>query len=205
MCFGGDPGDGQKKAAADLQAQQNANKVALLGYNARANPFFGLAQQRGEFGQSFQPDLAELIRNPTASPTFQLMAKEGLNALRSNRSVTGAPSSGPGQIQDARYVAGLAGHEIDSRNQLLFNTANQFQGQLPLTQEPQYLGQNTQLAQGIAQAHQADAQGGSGWSGLFGNLLGLGVSQLGSGGAFGKGGAFGSGGVWGPAPIPPIV
>jgi hypothetical protein len=197
MCFG-KQGGGEKKAAAELEGQRGKIEDALAQYNSRSTPFFGLEQSRGEFGQSFFPALSERINNPLASPTFQLYAKEGLNNLRSNFATTGSPSSGPAQIAGGRYLEGLAGQQLDKADNLLMGAAN-FRGQLPMTQEPQYLGMNAQLSQGIAQAKQADAaNSGSGFGGLFGNLLGLGVSSLGAGGPFGSGGAFGKGGIWGP-------
>lgn len=170
---GGDSGGGEKKAATALQDQRKKIEEALAAYNTRSAPFFGLEQNRGEFGQSFFPDLGERIRNPTMSPTFKLYAQEGLNTLRNNFATTGSPSSGPAQIAGARYLEGLAANQLDRSDQLLLNAAN-FRGQLPATQEPQYLGLNAQLTQGIAQARQADAANANsgGFGGLFGNIVG---------------------------------
>ncbi len=46
-----------------------------------------------------------------------------------------------------------------------------------MTQEPAYLGQTAGLAQGIAEARNADANK-PGWGGLFGGLVGLGSQFL---------------------------
>jgi len=173
-----------------LEGQRAKIEDAVAAYNSRATPFFGLEQSRGEFGQSFYPDLQQRIQNPLASPTFQLYAKEGLNNLRSNFATTGSPSSGPAQIAGGRYLEGLAGQQLDKADNLLMGAAN-FRGQLPMTQEPQYLGLNSQLSQGIANAKYADAANATKssdvWQGLFGKGLGAAFSSFGSslGGSFG--------------------
>lgn len=154
-----------------LRRQRAKNEEALARYNQQAAPFFNLAQNRGEFGQSFYPALRERIENPTASPTFQLYGNEGVDILRSNFARTGSPSSGPAQVAAGRYLAGLGAHQIDKADNMLLNAAN-FQGFLPTTQEPQYLGLNTQLAINEAQAKAAaPADTGSNiFSGIFGAI-----------------------------------
>lgn len=174
--FGGDPGDGAKKAASALQGQRAKIEEALAAYNTRSSPFFGLEQNRGEFGQSFFPDLQERIRNPTLSPTFKLYADEGLRNLREGFSATGSPSAGRAQIAGGRFLEGLAAHQLDRSDQMLMGAVNQ-RGQLPVTQEPAYLGMNANLTQGVAQAQSADAQK-TNFGGLFGGLIGLGSQFL---------------------------
>jgi hypothetical protein len=161
-----------------------------------------MEQRRGEFGESFFPDLAERIRNPTVSPLFKLYANEGLDTLRSNFATTGSPSSGPAQVAGGRFLEGLAAQQLDKGDQMLMAAAN-FRGQLPVTQEPAFL--NSELGTRTARSNyatnainsynQQQAQDSSGFGGLFGNLLGAGL------GAFGLpslGGIFGGGGSSGP-------
>jgi hypothetical protein len=190
MCFG-KASAGEKKAAAELEGERQRERDALAAYNARATPFFGLEENRGEFGQSFFPGLSERINNPTASPTFKLYAQEGLNNLRSNYATTGSPSSGPAQIAGGRYLEGLAAQQLDKSDSLLLNAAN-MRGQLPMTQEPQYLNNQAQLTTGIANAKYADAANATKssdvWSGLFGKAAGAAVGNFGgsAGTAFGN-------------------
>ena len=101
--------------------------------------------------------------------------------LRNKFAQTGSPSSGRGQIAGGRYLEGLAAGQLDRTDQMLMGAVNQ-RGQLPVTQEPQYINASGQLTQGIAQAVKADKQDkanrGFDWGGLFGGIVGLGADAF---------------------------
>lgn len=154
------------KGQLDLQQQQFA----------REQPFYDISLNRAQFGQGFLPDVEQSIREPTLSPTYQLLANEGINTLRNNLAVTGSPSSGPGQLATGRFLAGLSGHQQDIANQNLFSAAGLGATQAPTSQalqlSPTISNTASQLAQlKFANANQPNPYAQFG-SGLFGGLLG---------------------------------
>jgi len=187
--FGGGGSTSSGSGIAKMLREQRDKMYGKAdAYNALAAPFFDLALNRGKFGESFYPMLADRIQNPTLSPAFKLYAKEGLDTLRSNYATTGSPSSGPAQIAGGRFLEGLAANQLERTDNMLMNAAN-FQGQLPVTQEPAYLGLGAQLAMANGQARAAaNANSDSGgFGGLFGNIIGSGIGSF-----FGAGGKISS-------------
>lgn len=150
--------------------------------NQAFEPFLGFEREIGEQRAKFDPLVYESIVNPTASPSFQLNLKEGLDALGSQYAATGSSVSGPLQVAGARFAEGLAGDELDKANARLM-AASQFRGILPTTQEPQFLGasvggHNARAALINAMAASKASSGGGG-GGFFSDLLGAGTGLLG--------------------------
>jgi len=183
---GGDSGGNTHGVGRKLRRERQKIEDALASYNTMAKPFFGLEQNRGEFGQSFYPMLQQRIANPMLSPSFKLYGDEGIKMLRSNFAQTGSPSSGPAQIAAGRYLAGLGAHQLDTADNMLLAAAN-FRGILPQTQEPQYLGLTEDLAKQEAMVKAAQQGGGGG--GLFSGILGGAAQGASAGSYFGPWGA----------------
>lgn len=183
---GGDSGGNTHGVGKKLRRERQKIEEARARYNDMAEPFFGLEQNRGEFGQSFFPQLQQRITNPTLSPSFQLYGNEGINMLRSNFAQTGSPSSGPAQIAAGRYLAGLGAHQLDTADNMLLAAAN-FRGILPQTQDPQYYALTGDLAKQEAMVKAAQQGGGSG--SLFSGILGGAAQGASAGSYFGPWGA----------------
>lgn len=207
-------GGGGKKGGG---AQNDLNKV-LQGQLqlqqaqfARETPFYNLAQQRTEFGQSFFPEVATAIRNPTANPYYDLALREGINRIRNDFSVTGSPSSGPGQIAAGRFAAGLQADQVNRMIDRLLGVAG-FQGAPPGTAASSYSGPIGSTASQLAQLRNEPSFAGQLGAFAGGQLINQGISA-GLGGLGGlMGGIFGGAGpitdivgVGGPLIVPGIL
>lgn len=76
--------------------------------------------------QTLQDTLAALREqalSPELSPQFQLLSREGLKQLAQQGATTGSPFSGPTQIAQGRFLAGLGASERERQLQNLYNVS----------------------------------------------------------------------------------
>lgn len=160
--FGGDAQSDSLDAAIDeMRRQRRFQRRVYEETVGREAPFNALALERSQFGNRQLPTIQNRLDNPTLSPGFDLAMKEGLDALRSNFSASGSPSSGPAQIAGGRFAEGLANDELGRFNENLYRAAG-FQGQLQPSQGPAIVNQIGDTTKGIADltASQGAVKGG---------------------------------------------
>jgi hypothetical protein len=159
------------KSAAKAQGKaltqaQTAELEFLREVREEEAPLREAQIERAKFGTSFFPGLREMLEAPEVDPGFRLNLREGLDAIKSTSAVTGSPSSGPSQIAQGRFAAGVVGQENIRRQNLALALAG-IQGTPFPTQTPSF-------AQfGAAQAEAAGQE-----AGAFGSTFGPTVSQL---------------------------
>jgi hypothetical protein len=64
-------------------------------------------------------DFERVARDPTTSPQFQLLAREGLRSIQGDFSTGGDPASGPAQLAAGRYMVGLGASERERQDRNL--------------------------------------------------------------------------------------
>lgn len=185
--------------AIQAQKQQSEFEQSYLNkIYADEAPFRALQLERGQFGASMFPSLAEDIKNPTLSPGFQKVANTGLDILRSKYSAAGSPSSGPSQVAGANFFTDLGSGELNRFNENRMRLAG-FQGQPQPSQAPGILntmqsGTNN-LTDLLTTQASTQNQGGFPWGSLFGlGLGGLSGGLLQGGGTWSGGQAQGTAG-----------
>jgi len=104
-----------RAANIQQQYQQQLLDFQRMVYGEGA-PFRDLAK-------GLLPDLRRQVLSPESSAGYKLLSREGLDLLRGNAATTGDPYSGPSQIAQGRFQAGLAASERDAQIQRMFQLA----------------------------------------------------------------------------------
>jgi len=104
-----------KASNIQKQYQQQLLDFQRMVYGEGA-PFRDLAK-------GLLPDLRQQALSPESSAGYKLLSREGLDLLRGNAATTGDPYSGPSQIAQGRFQAGLAASERDAQIQRMFQLA----------------------------------------------------------------------------------
>lgn len=149
-------GGSSDSADAALKWQKKVFRIQMQKMQeqlAREEPFRLDALARADFGVKQFPTLQNYLDNPTMSPGFQLAQKTGVDALRSEYSTTGSPSSGPAQVAGAKFTEGLANDELNRFSDNLFRAAG-FQGNAQQSQAPGILGLATDTSKDISNLYQ---------------------------------------------------